>query len=59
MTHGANQPTAAWEALKAQLLAEGKADLVEALEELIRENRNIETARLLNRISAKTQADKQ
>ena len=42
-----------WESLRLELLAEGKADLVDALDQLIRESHSQEAARILKQITSR------
>ncbi|SHL61473.1 hypothetical protein [Roseibium suaedae] len=42
-----------WESLRQELLAEGKADLVDALDQLIRESHSQEAARILKQITSR------
>ncbi|MBD8893959.1 hypothetical protein [Roseibium litorale] len=42
-----------WESLRLELIAEGKADLVDALDQLIRESHSQEAARILKQITSR------
>lgn len=50
MSEDEQHPAADWPTLRKELLAEGKADLVAALDTLIEDGRRVEAIRLLNQI---------